>query len=144
MLIVDVEPCGPALCGTIVKVLANRSMDGGAAPMAANTPGVGLKILTGFQRQGDGAWTGRLYNRENGKTYDSRISLESRDQLKVRGLCAAAADRQDPALATHALSLGGAQLTAGYLTFEGSKRLPRRNEYRGNRFEETPDDGTRP
>jgi uncharacterized protein (DUF2147 family) len=83
-VIVQIAPCGPALCGTIVKVLANRSMDTGAAPMAANTPGVGLKIMTGFRPQGAGHWVGRLYNRQNGKTYDSEISLASPDRMNVR------------------------------------------------------------
>jgi uncharacterized protein (DUF2147 family) len=84
-VIVDVEPCGAALCGTIVKVLANHPMYAGAPPAAANVPGVGLKTMTDFRRHGDGRWVGRLYDRQKGKTYDCEISLAAPDQMMVRG-----------------------------------------------------------
>jgi len=79
---VAIAPCGPALCGTIARVIANRSMEGGA-PMGPR-PGVGLKIMTGFRAEGGDHWTGRLYDRENGRTYDCRLSLDGRDRLVVR------------------------------------------------------------
>lgn len=81
---VAIAPCGPALCGTIVKVLANRSMDGGSAPMAPR-PGVGLKIMTGFRADGPDRWVGRLYDRENGRTYDCELSMQGRERMTVRG-----------------------------------------------------------
>ncbi len=80
---VAVAPCGAALCGTIVRVLANHSM---AHPGAATPalPGVGLKILTAVRPDGPGQWTGRLYNRETGKTYDCQLSVDAADRLVVR------------------------------------------------------------
>jgi uncharacterized protein (DUF2147 family) len=82
---VEIAPCGQALCGTVVKVVANRSMSepGKSLPSDAPSP-LGMKVLTDFTPSGDGEWRGQIYNRENGKTYDCLMSLESSDQLKVR------------------------------------------------------------
>ena len=82
--IVDVAPCGAALCGTIVKVLANHPMGGGTTPMAANVPGVGVKVMTRFTSRGDGRWVGHLYNRQTGKTYDCELTMAAPDQMKLR------------------------------------------------------------
>src|SRR5215470_1802646 len=83
---VEIAPCGQALCGTVVRVLANRSMskpDSQAAPVDTR-PALGMKILTDFTPSGEGEWKGQIYNRENGKTYSCLLSLVASDQLKVR------------------------------------------------------------
>ena len=78
------RPARPALCGTIVKVLANKAMDGGA-PMAPRPGGgVGLKIMTDFRPDGANRWVGRLYNRQTGKTYDCQLSDIGPAQMAVR------------------------------------------------------------
>jgi uncharacterized protein (DUF2147 family) len=83
---VNVASCGPLLCGTVVKVLANRSMSQPGAEMAADAkPALGMKILADLEPAGDGEWKGRLYNRENGKTYSAVITLPAPDQMAVRG-----------------------------------------------------------
>ncbi len=84
---VDIAPCGKFLCGTIVKVIANRSMSkqNGVMTSADGRSPLGMKILTDFAPSGDGEWIGRIYNRENGKTYDCLMSLAAPDQLKVHG-----------------------------------------------------------
>lgn len=83
---VDLAPCGAAWCGTVTRVLANRSMSGPGAEMVAvdSTPVLGRVLLSGFVPSGDGEWTGQLYNRENGKTYSARMSLPMPDQLQIR------------------------------------------------------------
>jgi len=84
---VQLAPCGAALCGTVVKVLANRSMSGPGAEMApADTRSpLGMTLLSDFKPSGDGEWTGRIYNRENGKTYSARMTQPAPDQLLIRG-----------------------------------------------------------
>ena len=80
---VKVAPCGAELCGTVAKVLSNQSMaHPGVALKAA--PAAGLKILDGLEAKGDGAWAGKIYNRENGKTYDCRITLPAADRMELR------------------------------------------------------------
>jgi len=81
---IDIAPCGAALCGTVVKVLANRSMSNSNASSKAEGSAMGLKILTDLMPAGEGEWKGSIYNRENGKTYDCKIEPLPGNQLKVR------------------------------------------------------------
>lgn len=87
---VDVALCGEgeALCGTVSKVVANHSMSrpGEAMQPADNKPALGLKILIDFKPDADdaGMWQGRIYNRENGKTYDCRMTLDEAGNLQLR------------------------------------------------------------
>jgi uncharacterized protein (DUF2147 family) len=81
---VEIARCGEAFCGTVVKVLANRSMSGDAEMKAVDTRSpLGMVILKDFVPSGDGEWQGEIYNRENGKTYSCKISLSAPDQLTV-------------------------------------------------------------
>src|SRR5258708_30216252 len=82
---IEIAPCGQALCGTVVKVLANRSMADPGKTITSDAPSpLGMKVMTDFTPSGDGEWHGQIYNRENGKTYDCLMSLESADQLRIR------------------------------------------------------------
>ena len=82
---VEIAPCGKAICGTVVKVLANRSMSG-SGEMAAtdNRNPLGMTILKDFMPTSDDTWQGEIYNRENAKTYACKISLDAANQLVVR------------------------------------------------------------
>jgi len=80
---IEIAPCGQALCGTAVRVLANNSMSTPGKSMASNMPGLGLTILRNFTSTGDGVWTGYIYDRENGKTYRCRMRELSPDQLEI-------------------------------------------------------------
>jgi uncharacterized protein (DUF2147 family) len=77
-----------ALCGTVSKVVANHSMSrpGEAMQPADDRPALGLKILHDFQSEAGepGTWQGRIYNRENGKTYDCRMTLDEAGNLQLR------------------------------------------------------------
>jgi uncharacterized protein (DUF2147 family) len=81
---IEIAPCGAALCGTVTKVLANRSMSGsGEMVPADNRLPLGMKILKDFTPSGEGEWYGELYDRENAKTYSCKITLGGSDQLIV-------------------------------------------------------------
>src|SRR5215470_2053536 len=54
-------------------------------PAERNRPTLGLHILLAMKPTKPGVWQGEVYNAENGKTYDSRISLTSPDVLKIEG-----------------------------------------------------------
>ena len=84
---IEIAPCGTALCGTVVAVRANRSMQDPRKPMqpADGRSPMGMRILSDFIAVGDGSWEGRIYNRENGKTYDCRVTPLAGDRLLVRG-----------------------------------------------------------
>jgi uncharacterized protein (DUF2147 family) len=88
--LVQIAPCGPKLCGRIVKVL---SRDPGAPRTDIHNPDpalrgrgfVGLPVLTGFARAGN-SWTGgRAYDPESGKSYRSTLSLNPDGSLRVTG-----------------------------------------------------------
>lgn len=93
---VRVEPCGAALCGSVARVIANRSMSRPGEAMAADALPAqpGLRILSDFTPsardttpEGGSAvteWRGRIFNRENGKTYDCLMSLGPAGELRLR------------------------------------------------------------
>ena len=85
---VEIAPCGPAWCGTVTKVLGNKSMarDGDMQP-ADPRPALGLTLLDGLQPDAEATpatWHGTLYNREDGKTYRCRVQLDGADGLSLR------------------------------------------------------------
>jgi uncharacterized protein (DUF2147 family) len=86
---VDVAPCGAALCGTVTRVLANRSMSREGAEMVPvdTRPALGMTLLRDFVRSDGGEpttpaseWTGEIYNRENGKSYRCRMAVQTDKQ----------------------------------------------------------------
>ena len=92
---VDIAPCGagstaasaPALCGKVVRVLANRSMSAPGTDMAAADarPALGMTLLSGL-RPADGSqgeYRGEIYNRENAKTYRVNLTPAEPEQLLV-------------------------------------------------------------
>ena len=81
---IEIAPCGDALCGTAVKVLANHSMSNPGAEMAATgVPALGLKVLRDFVPDGENRWSGHLFDRENGKTYRCRMTLLESGALEI-------------------------------------------------------------
>lgn len=86
---VEIAPCGEALCGTVTRVLGNRSMARGAAQGAEmqpvdGRPALGMQILRGLTLAAgddvgaaDARWFGEIYNRENGQTYRCRVQLDA-------------------------------------------------------------------
>ena len=86
--LVEVAPCGPALCGRIVRVLKrdpSKPITDVHNPDAAlrNRPIVGLAFLTGFVADRNG-WNGRIYDPRNGRSYRS-VLTRTGGMLKVKG-----------------------------------------------------------
>ncbi|RYF43071.1 MAG: DUF2147 domain-containing protein [Comamonadaceae bacterium] len=86
---VEVAPCGNAFCGTVVRVIANRSMSAPGAEMAPADarPALGMMLLRDLrpgEGDGKGEWKGEIYNRENGKSYSAIVTAPAADQLVIR------------------------------------------------------------
>ena len=81
---VVIAPCGPSLCGDVVKVFSSNSMQAGADTTKAAPPTVGMKILSDLKPTPNGPWVGHIYTRENGKTYDCQVSTAEDGTLQVR------------------------------------------------------------
>jgi uncharacterized protein (DUF2147 family) len=75
---VQIVPCGPAFCGTLVK-----AFDGGGAPVAS--PNIGKRIVWDMAAQGEGAYGGgKIWSPDRDKTYSAKMKL-SGDGLSVSG-----------------------------------------------------------
>ena len=75
--IVQVAPCGEALCGTLTQ-----AFDGSGAAMASDN--IGRQIIFDTVPQGDGAYRGQVYSPDRDKTYNSRLQLNG-NTLSVSG-----------------------------------------------------------
>jgi uncharacterized protein (DUF2147 family) len=53
-------------------------------PAKAHRPILGINLFLGMKPAG-AKWSGKIYNADNGKTYDSNVSLVSAKTLKVEG-----------------------------------------------------------
>ena len=88
-----IEDCDGLLCGRIYWQKKPLSADGRPKydrhnPDAAQRerPLCGLRILTGFRRTMDRAWSaGHIYNPNDGRTYSSTLQLEPDGSLRIRG-----------------------------------------------------------
>lgn len=81
-LVIEITPCGRALCGHVAEVRANRSMDDNRNAIAGPPPAIGTNIITDLVPYGD-EWQGKIFDRENGKTYDCLIARDG-PNLQVR------------------------------------------------------------
>jgi uncharacterized protein (DUF2147 family) len=70
---VRIAPCGASLCGTIVWL---KSAGGPAK--------VGQRVFYDMKPNGSGAWAGKAFNPEDGKTYSGKMTL-SGNRLTTAG-----------------------------------------------------------
>jgi uncharacterized protein (DUF2147 family) len=90
---VKVKGCGAALCGTIVwlrepidpKTGKKQVDDKNPNPERASRPIVGLQIFANMRAAGPNKWSGHIYNADDGKTYESNVSVVGPSALKVEG-----------------------------------------------------------
>ena len=87
--VVRLAMCGRQLCGTIERVLdpAAPAKDiNNPDPARRRDPLVGSLILTGFTSGSDGEWSGGIaYDPKVGRSYRSKLKLESDNRLEVSG-----------------------------------------------------------
>ena len=117
---VEVAPCGEALCGTVVRVLANRSMSRAGEEMKPADPRdpMGMRILSDFAPsefdevggvRAPVAWKGQIYNRENAKTYSCIMRIGDGGELLLRGYVGLPWFGRTSAWTRPAVAVGGAQ-----------------------------------
>ncbi|MEG3124850.1 DUF2147 domain-containing protein [Sphingomonas sp. GB1N7] len=86
--VVEIAPCGPHLCGRIVRLV---KIDPSKPKTDVNNPDkaqrarpiLGIAILSAFT-PADDRWKGQIYDPESGRTYRSELRREG-DALKVKG-----------------------------------------------------------
>ncbi|WP_448115262.1 DUF2147 domain-containing protein [Mesorhizobium amorphae] len=91
--VVEIAPCGGKLCGRIVW-LKTPTDDKGVALTDQNNPSqklrkrpiCGLAVLSGLSPDKSGGWDGgKIYDPQEGDTYDAALKLASPDKLTVTG-----------------------------------------------------------
>jgi uncharacterized protein (DUF2147 family) len=82
---IRIVSCGTALWGVISWTKGEAGKDeNNPDPAKRNRSVLGIPILMNMKPSGK-KWEGEVYNAENGKTYDSNISLSSVDVLRIEG-----------------------------------------------------------
>jgi uncharacterized protein (DUF2147 family) len=90
---IRVSRCGGGICGTVVwlrepidpatgKIQVD---DKNEKPAQRNRRIVGLSLFIGMKTVAPKKWSGRIYNADDGKTYDSNVTLQEPGKLKVQG-----------------------------------------------------------
>lgn len=83
---IRIEPCGSALCGTVVWEKNPRKDIYNPDPAKREEPVVGRRVLLGLKPSGTAdQWKGEVYNAEDGKTYTGYVTLQADGTLKLQG-----------------------------------------------------------
>ena len=88
--VVEIQRCGASICGRLVtsellRTQPNLKDANNKDASLRNRPLKGLMLLNGFKGDGD-AWSGgTIYNADDGKTYNAKLTPIGNDRLKVRG-----------------------------------------------------------
>jgi uncharacterized protein (DUF2147 family) len=81
--VVEIAPCGDALCGRIVGI--NRGPDEPMPTDVGGSPQCGLTIITDEKPEGDGVWLGHVIDPRDGGKYQAKIWLDGNGNLLLRG-----------------------------------------------------------
>ncbi|MBW7921240.1 MAG: DUF2147 domain-containing protein [Rubellimicrobium sp.] len=73
---VQITPCGPAVCGTIIRSFNEQG--------EYDSPNHGRQIVIDMVPQGDGSYRGQVWRPSNDKIYTGRMTLNG-DQLRLQG-----------------------------------------------------------
>jgi uncharacterized protein (DUF2147 family) len=90
---VRVSKCGGGICGVIIWLRDPISATTGKPevddknpnPALARRPMIGLSLFSGMRPSGPNKWSGQIYNADDGKSYESHISVSGPDTLRVEG-----------------------------------------------------------
>jgi uncharacterized protein (DUF2147 family) len=90
---VEIYACGEAMCGRIVWMHDGRNEKGeiltdiyNPEPALRTVPVLGLEIMTDITpTDEDKVWQGRVYNPQDGRTYDFWLSVKSEQQITIQG-----------------------------------------------------------
>jgi uncharacterized protein (DUF2147 family) len=86
---IRIENCNNAFWGAVAWEQQPGGVDDkNPDPSKRGRPTLGMPVLLDMKQTEQNKWAGQIYNSENGKTYDSYISLGGPDVLKVRGCVA--------------------------------------------------------
>lgn len=76
--------CGSQLCGTIVSASGQSRDEKNEDPALRGRSLVGVRMIT-MRANGANAWQGSLYNFQDGKTYNGRMTMPSANSMSLSG-----------------------------------------------------------
>ena len=83
---ISVYQCGAGLCAKVVKVAdPSRKDEKNPDAKLRTRPVVGVVIMSGAKKTGDKTWAGKLYNTQDGETYNGTVTVVSKNTLKLEG-----------------------------------------------------------
>jgi len=90
---VRLSDCGGKLCGTVVWLHEPIDRDTGKPktdklnpdPAKRARPMIGLQVAGGLAPDGPDKWSGRIYNADDGKTYQASFQVQSERTARVQG-----------------------------------------------------------
>jgi uncharacterized protein (DUF2147 family) len=90
---VRVRDCGGNLCGAIVALKEPISKIDGKPKVDRKNPKtslrsrplIGLQVLIAMKPEGEGAWSGAIYNPDDGRTYSASIRYDGGSSMSVKG-----------------------------------------------------------
>ena len=85
-VIVAIEPCGAAMCGTVKWASEQAQAD---ARRGGTDPLIGVEVLSHFEEKRSGRWRGKLFVPDANRRATAELRLLGSDRLKVTG-CALA------------------------------------------------------
>lgn len=84
--LINVYKCGEGLCAKVTKVAdPGRKDDKNPDPKLRARPVVGVVIMNGGRKTGANSWAGKLYNTQDGQTYNGTITVVSKNSMKLEG-----------------------------------------------------------
>jgi uncharacterized protein (DUF2147 family) len=88
---VRISPCGANLCGHVVGLSQPLNREGkpkvdreNPNPALRSRPVMGLQVLFNLRGNGNGSWTGTIYNADDGGTYSARLKLRDARQIQLK------------------------------------------------------------
>ena len=90
---VRVSKCGGGICGVVIWLRDPINSATGKPqvddknhnPSLTRRPIIGLPLFSGMHSTGPNAWSGQIYNADDGNTYASNVSVTGPDTLRVEG-----------------------------------------------------------
>ena len=81
-VVVTIEPCGDAYCGTVDWASDQAKAD---ARRGGTDALIGTQLMTGFKTAGPGKWRGRLFIPDINRRSKAELRMVGDDRLKVTG-----------------------------------------------------------
>jgi uncharacterized protein (DUF2147 family) len=81
-MVIEIAPCGPKLCGTVVKASANQKRK---AEKGSGTELIGARLITAIEQTGDKTYKGRVFAADRNVYASGTVNMVTHDRLQVKG-----------------------------------------------------------